>query len=251
MHELGHHLLAISEEWCFVVAPALAKAGKDRAIEELLASTFAARTLIPDTLAKEAFARGVTSTAVAKLASQTQASSTACLVRALAEPGERLVILAQPDGTPWFAQTTGTPYAPSIRVRQPSIETAATRANQGSGTFHLTGSHGLRFASGNVNPHVSFDVTVRGGLVYVVVESTRPDSRLRTGSDGWQLDCLAGCGHTFTASEAGDPCSACSEAFCPRCRGCECRRARICERCTLALPAARERSGQTICEDCE
>ncbi len=251
LHELAHHLLALNEEWCYDIAPALARHNKERTVEELIASTFAAQTLIPDDLADEAFANGITSHAVVKLAQQTAASPTACLVRALAEPSERLVMLTNLEGVPWFVQTSGTPYAPGKHVRQPAIEAAAQRAQTGTGSYRLVGGEGLRFGTGKVNPHVAFDVTVEQGLVYAIIETTPLDSRITATSEGWTLDCLAGCGHTFTANESPGNCGRCSEARCSRCRGCDCRVSTLCQSCTITLPVARAQQGHKQCENCE
>lgn len=256
LHELGHHLLAINEQWCYDIAPALDRANVGKTVEELLVSTFASRTLIPDDIAAQAFRRGVTAQAVAELNRTTEASATACLVRALSEPGHRLVMLTDHVGQPWFAQTTGEPWSPGTRTRQPAIEAAAARAIDSDGNHRLDGGEGLRFGTGNTNHRVVFDVNVDGSLVFVIVETTAFDARIhnpraRDDSATWTLDCVAGCGNTFTTNESPGRCQTCGENKCPRCRGCECNQPAFCARCTLALPTARAHAGHALCEECE
>lgn len=251
LHELGHHLLAMSVEWSLDIAPELDKARIGKTVEERLVSTFASRLLVPEDLTRIAFASGVTSDAVSKLNRATQASPTACLVRALAEPGDRLVMLTTPNGTPWFAQTTGEPWSPGKRTRQPAIEAAVLRAAETGGTYRLTNGEGLLFGTGNRNTNVTFDVTIDDDLVFVIVEPTVRDARLRDQDQQWSLDCLAGCGHIFTPNESAGACPTCGQHKCARCRGCECQQDIYCARCTLVLPTARARTGETHCEECE
>lgn len=252
LHELGHHLLAIDDDWNYDVAPLLAEANLARHVEERLVNAFASLLLIPDDRANAAFASGVTATAARDLYQHTSASATACLARCLLEPGSRLVMLANGHGNVWYAQSNGEPYAPGTDVEQPAIAHGALRASQGDGAARFTGHEGVRYRSGKSNPHVNWDICLDGTLVFAVVEPTRLDSRTDNRAPAeWTLTCLSGCGATFTHEESPARCPTCREARCPRCRGCECQREVICDRCTLALPTARARTGATRCEDCE
>lgn len=136
LHELAHHLLAQDTEWCFTVAPQLdrQRVGAARSHEEGIANTFAADVLISPELAAEAFVHGVTSSACAELFKRGVASATACLVRGLKEPGDRLVMLSDHDGQVWFSSSNGEPFSPGRGVQQPAIADGVTRAlNDGSG----------------------------------------------------------------------------------------------------------------------
>lgn len=251
LHELGHHLLATNTTWSFDIAPKLDRQRIGTAVEERLVSAFASHTLVPETTASPLFARGVTSRAVAELNRSTSASATACLVRALDEPGHRLVMLTNTVGQPWFTQTTGEPWSPGTRTRQPDIETGVLRALEGDGTHRLTTGEGLLFGTGNRNTTVTFDVTVDGGLVFVIIEPALHDSRLLDHDQQWHLDCLAGCGHSFTPNESPGTCATCQQHKCGRCSGCECKQDRPCSTCMMSLPVTRRRAGHTLCEDCE
>lgn len=252
LHELGHHLLAISDDWNYDVVPLLSEANVTRHVEERLVNAFASLVLIPDEKADQAFQRGVTATAARDLHLATEASATACLSRCLLEPGNRMAMLANGHGKVWYAQSNGEPYAPSADVEQPAIAHGALRALNGDGTARFSGHEGIRYRSGKTNPHVNWDMCLDNDLVFAIVEPARFDSRThRSMPNEWSLTCLAGCGATFTLEESTGSCPKCREARCPRCRGCECPREAFCERCTLALPTARARTGARRCEDCE
>lgn len=251
LHELGHHLLAINDDWNYDVVPLLTQTKNAAHVEERLVNAFASLLLIPDEQADEAFRTGVTAAAARDLYLTTNASATACLSRSLLEPGDRLVMLGTGGGHIWYAQSNGEPYAPSAAVEQPAIAHGALRALQGDGTARFTGHEGIRYRSGKANTRVAFDICTEGTLVFAVITPTRFDSRVDNTSAEFTLTCVAGCGATFTPVEAGDTCSRCGETRCPRCRGCECLREIYCSRCTIALPTVRARAGSTLCEECE
>jgi hypothetical protein len=250
LHELAHHLLAQDERWCFEVQPALGVEGA--AVEELLCSTFASRILIPDDAAQTAFTRGVTAQAIRDLAATCNASATACLVRALEEPGHRLVMLTDRAGNIWFVQGSGEPFAPSRRTPQPAIVDLLARAEDHP-EQHASreGGVGIVYGTGNTNPHVAVNVAIDGGFVFAVIEPTGQDARLDSRTAEWHLTCLNGCGHMFAPNESPRTCTTCREPVCPRCHGCECRQDILCERCFITLPSQRAKDGNTLCEECE
>ena len=251
LHEVGHHLLATDDNWCLRIWPMLNDVkGLASRVEEDLVNAFAAGVLIDTETAQDAFARGVTSTAIAVLYESTGASATACLVRGLREPGDRLVMLCGRDGLTLFAASNGEPYNPGAGVTQPAVATAVERIGDLQGTCRIDGGDGVRYRSGKAFTRVRFDVTVRDHLVFVIVEPTSIDTRVQA-FDEWHLTCTA-CGHSFTQDASPGLCNTCREPFCPRCLGCDCdvQAAKLCQRCFITLSKARAGTGATICEDC-
>ena len=252
LHEFGHDLLAIDTEWSLRVAPALDKLRYGRQVEEKIVNRFASRVLITDQEAENAFAHGVTAEAAASLYDIGTASATACLVRALGELGQRLVMLTDLSGRPWFSESNGEPYAPSPEIRQPAIEKAALRAAEiDTRTFSGVGLGGIEYKSGKTFSDVRIDVATRGGLVFAVVKALPRDLRMSAGFSEWHVECLAGCGRTFIQEESPGLCDECGEPKCPSCRGCECElnQQEFCSKCFTLLPKARTR--QVLCENCE
>ena len=251
LHELGHHLLAQDERWWYDIRPLLDKMRYGFRVEERIVSDFAARVLIPDEEANAAFARGVTAESVVRLYEGSPASASACLVRALAEPGERLVILADHHGEVRFALSSGSPYAPDRTVNQPALEATAQRAlDSPDGTFRGMGLGPIRYASGRTFANVHYDVAVHGHLLFAIVTAMPRDRRLDPDPGRWSLDCERGCGE-YTPNESAGFCNQCQQHRCPRCRGCACTAAanRTCAGCFTELPVARLQIG--LCEDCE
>ena len=120
-----------------------------------------------------------------------------------------------------------------------------------SGTFSGVGLGGVQYKSGKTFSDVRLDVATRGGLVFAVVAALPWDVRVEAGISEWHVECLAGCGHTFTQEESPGPCDECREPRCPSCRGCECalNQQEFCSKCLMLLPKARK--GQSLCEICE
>lgn len=252
LHELGHHLLAQDEAWCYETRPALKTEGQR--IEELVCSTFAAHLLIPDVVAAAAFTNGVTAAAVRDLNATTYASASACLTRALTKPGNRLVMLTDLEGRIYYAQSNGEPFAPSRRTPQPEVAALIIRAQTtDEQRVARAGGQGILYSTGTTNTDVRFDVAVNGGLAFVIVEPTVVDTRLDQRADRaeWDITCVAGCGESFPRSESPRTCNTCGEPVCPRCNGCECPRTVACTVCWLALPTARANAGYTVHEECE
>lgn len=249
LHELGHHLLALDTQWSLGIAPMLDQAGVGVLVEERIVNEFAARVLIPEQDAHTAFERGVNAEAVARLYDRGQASASACLVRALSHPGERLVMLTDLTGHPWFVDSTGEPFSPGKHVHQPALETAAARAAQAGGTFTGVGLGGIAYKSGKTFSDVKIDIALRGALVFAVITALPRDVRVSGDSAEWRVVCIDGCGREFRQEESPGICSECQEPRCPGCRQCACSTPVLCERCFIALPVLRQSRG--LCEDCE
>ncbi|KRF18752.1 hypothetical protein ASG90_02305 [Nocardioides sp. Soil797] len=245
-------MLATDKTWCLTVWPSLNDGkGFAQRVEEELVNAFAAAILIDAQTADDAFMSGVTSQSLVQLYDATNASATACLVRGLREPGHRLVMLCSRDGLTLFAASNGEPFNPGNGVMQPAVARAVERMDVTDGTNRFDGGEGVHYRSGKTYTRVRFDVTARGGLVFVVVEPAALDTRV-AGSSEWSLDCPA-CGQNFTQDLSPGLCSNCHEPLCPRCGGCDCEVAAAitCERCFIVLPKNRSSAGLRYCEDCE
>lgn len=244
LHEVAHHLLAHDEEWCFDIAPAMG-ATQSRFVEEEFANAFAANILISGEAAAAAFRSGVTSQGCVELYRGSSASASACLARALTEPGDRLVILSDIDGHVWFAASTGEPFNPGRNTIQPAIAAGATQALAGSGSYRFSGGDGLHYRSGKTFTAVAFDITVEGALVFAVVS---PTLRTRHDFGTHELSCPE-CDETLDYSLV---CDKCREPRCHRCRACACPAQRVlCATCFIELPKAVAASGTTHCENCD
>lgn len=248
LHEVGHHILWNDEAWQFQILPELRD--KARLIEEKIVNDFAASILVPEEAVALHLGDGVSPEGIQALIQGTQASATTCCIRALNEPGQRLVILASEDGHIWYADSNGTPYNPGKRVAQPALIAAIERARE-SGKYRLMGGDGIRYSKGWADTDVCLDVLLHDGLVIAVVTSTRPSLRGSV-STVWHEVCEA-CGAEFAVSASSGQCTTCGDWKCPDCRGCQCTasKAVYCRRCFLALPTAEASKGMTVHEECE
>jgi len=249
LHEIAHHLLYNDEAWALDVRPTLGPLQWQ--VEERIANAFAASVLFPAEQVERLLGSEPTSAGVAALFEESSASATACLSRVLDMPGERMVMLTDLDGRPWYTSTNGEPFAPG-RVRQPAVAAAAERALSGHGTATTVGGEGIQYASGKAFTSVQLDVAVSGGLVFVIATvDERQDPRFRTTSETW-WHTGAQCLHSFDAAESPGFCDRCRSPRCPQCGLCDCESNDVlCSRCFLVLPTGRARSGVEICENCE
>ncbi len=142
MHELGHHLFARDEAWQYEVLPKLGVHA--RRTEEKIVNDFAACLLIPDDEVERHLGPGVSARGIISMVEQTQASVTACCIRALQCPGERLIILSDEAGGIWWADSNGSPFSPGKKVHQPALLRAIERAAQDGGEYTLVGGDGSR-----------------------------------------------------------------------------------------------------------
>ena len=247
LHEVAHHLMYTDDAWSLRVRPNVPE-GKERVAGEKVANAFAASVLLPPQVVAGRFSGGVTAAGIRDLYTSTEASATACCVRGLEEPGERLVMLSSFEGRPWFADSYGTPFNPGRSLAQPLVAKAVERAGL-SGSGQLTGGEGIVYSTGRVDTDVVVEVAVEGGLVFAVATATPHDSRLSSESGGELL-----CGHcdeVYSTADSTRPCNTCDAWPCPACGRCECERpAAFCERCCLQLPELLARAGQKRCEDC-
>ncbi len=246
LHELGHHLAWNDHVWQRQIRPDVAR--KARAFEEATVDVFASRVLLPAGLVESALGSGVTPDAILDLGENSQASLTACCVRALDEPGDRIVFLSSADGTVLYSGASGELYSPGRSVDQPMLAEAVERAKV-RGSYKTSGGGGIRYSSGRAREDVVLDVTIRGGLAVAVVTPARPQ-RAPAEWGAWELDCS--CGETFRAVDAAGTCRVCEQPKCPECGRCECSAAvaSVCVSCSLELSASEVSRGLTKHEDC-
>ena len=252
MHELGHHLLGQDEDWQFDVLPAL-DASQARRVEDKAVNDFAARLLIPDTHVAATLGSSATPGGIVALHARSQASLTACCVRALSEPGERLIFLVSHAGHIWWVGSNGSPYSPGKGVHQPLVVQAIERATESeTGTFALFGGAGIQYRSGNSLTDVKVDVALADDDLAVVIATTTPPQARGYVEADWAEACET-CGANFTPEQAPERCSKCHSWRCPECSNCSCneREPAFCEACFLTLPVADVDRGLTRHEDCE
>ncbi|MFC8730924.1 ImmA/IrrE family metallo-endopeptidase [Luteimicrobium sp. NPDC057192] len=250
LHEVCHHLMYTDPAWSLTVLPGI-PADKRHMLAEMVANSFAAGILLPAATVNPTFAGGVTAAAIRALCEGSEASATACCVRALHAPGDRLVLFTDLDGKPWYSGSTGIPYNPGKRITQPSVARAVAAAqDSASGTARIVGAEGIRYSTGTTDTDVVVDVALRGGGVFVVVTRAPHDDRLRAAGQSGEVECPQ-CDATFTVADAVRQCQTCGLWACPECGGCECEQASVvCELCFLTLPDALARAGATRHDEC-
>jgi len=245
LHELGHHLLAQDEQWSYTVRRSISQD-----VEERVVSTFASHVLLPDEIVVHHL-DPVTATGVVSLIGATSASVTACCVRALSLPGERLVLLTERGERVIWAGSNGRPHAPRKDVWQPFIEAVARRAESNPDlTAEMSGGEGVLYANGTQDTNVNAQAAWYEDLVVAVVTSTPPPRYVYPGHEPWQQAC-GNCGHEFPPAESPAQCSKCREWKCPRCNHCQCAPAPvICEECWTQLSRSLVERGLRRHPDC-
>ncbi|MBM6980385.1 MAG: ImmA/IrrE family metallo-endopeptidase [Actinomyces succiniciruminis] len=250
MHEFGHHLLYLDENWQYKVAPNLKNA---RAEEEKVVNAFAGTLLVSEDLIANHLVPPVTANGIHALAHATRASLSACCMRALEQPGERLIMLASTEGRVWFSVSNSDNLLnPGRGVIQPLLADVAQRAGS-NGTAVVEGGAGLRYASGRAWTAARVDARTDDDLVIAVITAGRqPDPRLGSPWVNWSIECPR-CGSRYTPREARGTCSRCGQAKCPQCGACECPQAPlpVCKGCGVQLGARQVRQGVSYCEFCE
>jgi hypothetical protein len=244
MHEIGHHLLATDSTW--LLEDRFSIEGVRQA-EETIVDAFAAAVLIPESVAGGYLSAGIDSRALVELMRHTPASPTACCVRALKTPGDRLVLLMDPSGKVWYSGSTGEPRNPGKAVPQPALVRAVEQATLSGGHAVAVGGEGIHYASGWVDTDVKVDVSLLQELAVIVCTATAPDPRLRPDSS-WEEICPR-CDSEFTPERGTRPCAECGEYRCPECGRCGCVSTK-CASCFLELTAVDVSNGETLCENC-
>lgn len=247
LHEVGHHLLKSDSKYQYQVTVGLGK--KSTKVEEDIVNAFASKVLLPETVAGRHFTNGVTASSLLELIVEANASASACAVRALHEPGDRLILLSTETSGTFFSVSNGQPYNPGINVHQPAIERGASVAQKSGAAHQFTGAEGLRYQSGNSYTDVRFDIAVDGDLVITVVTPDSGHSRI-FGIEPWSAECTS-CLADYVPSEAST-CSRCQRSECPECGHCDCRPSvSLCDICYLELSVSESTDGRSVHSECE
>lgn len=248
LHELGHHLLYDDSTWQYEISPGLEDV---RADEERVVNSFAAGILVNDSMITSCLSPDVTAAGISRLAHATRASLTACCVQALERPGNRLIMIASPNGRVWFSLSNDDIFNPGRRVIQPMLANAAEQAQRHGGCVVVEGGEGLRYFSGKTWLVARADVCVDGDVVIVVIVTgrrKRPDEKTW---GTWDIECPKCAEHYTPASSSGE-CRRCGQSRCPRCGTCDCpsKSLPICSECFIELSVSEASCGQTLCGNC-
>jgi Zn-dependent peptidase ImmA (M78 family) len=252
LHELAHHAQASSDEWIELFY-SLDDPRRRAQLKEAVANSVASMLLISDELLEDCIGgtSGVTARGMREMYERSSASMTACLVRSLDIPGERIVLLGTPEGGLHFSADTGTGFhSPSKKQRQSNLRVAYDKATE-SATESATirGGYGIEYATAGSNTNVVFDVALCEGSVMAVV--TRGNDMRHSFADKEQ-HVGSVCGHYFDTADASSTCRACDEPRCPQCRicGCEDKKPKACTKCHQTLYATDVSAGRIMHDEC-
>lgn len=252
LHELAHHAQAKSDAWT-ILFYSIQDPGRRSQLKETVANCVASTLLLGDELIEECIGgrQGVTASGIREMYFQSSASMTACLVRSLDVPGERIVLLGTPEGGVYFSADTGTGFrSPSKKQPQPALRDAYDKAVVSSTeSARIHGGVGIEYATAASNTNVIFDVALcEGSLLAVVTRGT--DVRHSFGDREEYAGSI--CGHHFEAADATTTCRDCGELRCPECRlcGCDTKKPKMCSDCGLALYPADIQAGRSAHDEC-
>jgi hypothetical protein len=240
LHELAHHAQASCEPWIREYYEVANRSDRQR-LKEQTANTVAARLLLPDEFIESCLGprREASAIAARKMFEGSAASMTACLVRLLDLPGERIVMLGTPNGALYFAADTGHGFRhPSIREPQPTLIAAYDRAVlDPEEAAVIRGGHGVCYSSTPANTNVVFDVALCEGILLAVVTRGQ-DQRHSFGDQEMVTGSI--CGHDFETQASSGRCAECGELRCAECRLCACehKKPKVCTQCRQPLYAA-------------
>lgn len=249
LHEYAHHLRNQTRD----VVRALFDSPQPAALEERMCDAFAARILIPEHARHQAFAAGVTASAVVELMNHSSASGQAVAVAAaecMKQPG--YVVLLNRAGEADFAARAGDVYPLKRGTAQSGFLESAARGVVARGVASLSLGGGTQ--SQQLNTETAVGPTY---VVAVMVDGPAPWTKLSVGrttfvppQEGW----CDHCSREFTSYKPA--CDQCGELHCPSCGACGCEARpvageRACAACfTLQPPAAYENAEATVCRGC-
>lgn len=250
LHELAHHIQANSDTWADL-AYSLRSDLRSR-LKEQVADSIAANLLLPDELVDECIGDsvGVSAKGVRLLYERSQASISACLVRSLDRPGERVVMLADHDGNLYFSGTSdGGLIQPSKNKAQTDLRTLFKRTiDNDENTANMAASVGFEYLSGATYTNIRYE----GALIdlNLIVTATRANNEFHAWGAG-ERHTGSICLHEFDIASSTGRCSACSEHLCPKCGQCTCPdRTTYCSSCFLALSKVLASTGASTCDEC-
>jgi hypothetical protein len=254
LHECGHHLQRTDLD----LGKTVIGAEGDR-FEDDACDLFAARVLLPDSLADGCFGeRTPTPGDIVELYRASSASRAACVVRAVERlVGFGVVVLYDGTGVVSFAAAKGSIFPPARGSDQSStaLVTAALREpTRPDGVPFTCDRTTIRYRSGhNSDPLYGQAAWCDGYLIAVLVDSHAPWQPFSLPRRGIQVrqPKWADCEVCSTDFEVTDTCSTCDEPCCPS-GHCACtqQRERRCQRCNLTWALHRFPDGGVICADC-
>lgn len=248
LHELGHHLLALDEEWSFDIAPTAGHSAAAR-LEEAIANKVASLVLIPDDVVDRfPMSTERTLSAVAQSIYAATFASRAAVVQRVMDRSVGDLVLAVTDhqGRISFARSSGGLFAPAAGTIQPSFASRILAAKPDGYSGPTFGS--IAYRSGSSMNDVLIDASISDGFAFVAAVWA---NTLSQGFDDQEEFECPWCHTTRPASWHFLTCRNCGEPRCPDCSKCGCSSPDpICEVCSTALPAALVANGSTICELC-
>lgn len=252
LHELAHHAQATSDAWSTLIYT-IQDARRRSQLKETVANCVASTLLLSDELVDECIGgrQGVTASGIRKMYLQSSASMTACLVRSLDVPGDRIVLLGTPEGGVYFSADTGTGFrSPSKKQPQPALRDAYDKAVLSlTESARIHGGVGIEYATAPSNTNVVIDVAVCDGSLLAVVT---PGTDIRHSYADREEYVGSICGHHFGAANVTSTCRDCGELKCPECRlcGCDSKKPRMCSDCGLALYPVDIQAGRPTHDEC-
>lgn len=241
LHELGHHLQAKHEEWCFSLLDM--PRDRQRTVEERVSHAIAARILIPFDDSSRDWERTNVAEVMANLYAESQASRSAVLsrVQSLLPLNSRWILaVSDLSGEVVSARTTYSDAPPAAKSVQNSFAELALQATEGPTITFLSEAIEYRSRSllGDMRATAALDREGR----YVFVALT-PAHRFATGSIGFRsLECANPvCEESFDLRADTDHCAKCDLTICPVCKTCGCAlrsNAPVCDNCHMVLSPA-------------
>jgi hypothetical protein len=256
LHELGHHLVGQSIEAVRALA-GMVRAG-ERA-EELVASSFAARILIPDDLCAEVIpSAGPTAAGVVALIDRSDGSKRACIARAAGlQHSDGYIVLAR-DGVIDFARSTGGAYPARTGDAQPAdhLIRRAERGPVAASPVRLYNNHGVQSRE-----YACDAAPIDGYVVAILLASDRPPwGPISGGLDPKPVWLTVDCDRCGRVTWGFERCNQCHQPRCAedndtggRCGWCGCtpRRTleRLCQECWVWKHISQFEGDSQVCSE--
>lgn len=241
LHELGHHLQCLCEDWAFAVLDM--RTDQQRLFEEGVSHAIAARILLPAESSEQDWESANIAVVMARLYSESQASRSAVLrrVQGLLPANSRWILaIADLNGKVIYAATTYSDAPPAIGSVQPALADLAIRAREAPVVTNL--SEAIEYRSrqvlGDLKARAAIDP--EGRHVFIALS---PHHRYSTGDLFFRTaDCANPvCDATFEVNEDIAHCPKCSAPSCPLCNRCDCNSKKsnsVCHECWEVLSPA-------------
>jgi len=252
LHEFGHHL---QQSRPTLMTALLDQPDGGHGLEDAACDGFAAAVLLPDRLVDAHVGpTGPTADDVVSVWRACTASRAAVCVRTaerLPSPGH--VLLLDPAGHVEFAVAHG---LPPVRRGSGQAHIPVVREALANGRLRSRGRTRLAYRDAITGAELWAQAADMGGYLVVVAvtdrapwESFAPPSRQQTPTGRTWI--CEHCEHEFVTFDG--PCRRCSTPVCPDCGRCGCpfrTEERLCDKCSLVLPARMFDGDSARCRDC-